>query len=338
MDNTDKKTENTGFHASSDLDLKRNDQSIDVNKYIHTADEEQIGLDIFEDSSNQNNLINRAQRSSVQTSLPESVRKKLFSKEHKEKISSRSRMILISAVIFVLITGIGLGTVFAVVGNKSNRIDVNFRYSTENKEVGTVKNTIKRESKYAYGIYYPFFGKETIDKEVEEQNSELIGDFLSKYKRYSPKEKGNGAVMFSDYSATDFVDYYQIVRKTEYKIPDGKTSERIYTLFYDIKNDKIIKGSDFFDSTFKQIVSVKIENYLKDNTKMSQEEIETITDYQRIRLDNFSLDSDYLYLYVDDSNGSTITVKLSLDSSITGHFKISYKTLKDYYDLAHQSV
>lgn len=314
---------------------------IDVEKYIHVDDDKNIGLDIFKDSSDSRSGGKISDPSSDMSkydslNISNSLKKKLFGKNKAHK-DSRVKIIVFSIVAFVLITAIGLGAVIHVSNKRNNSISVNFRYSTQNKDVGTVRNIIKRDVKYAYGIYYPHFGKETIDKTIERQNDEIISGFLSKYKSYISSDSGSGVVMFSDYSATDFADYYQIVRKTEYRISEDKTVEHVIGMFYDVRNDKILKGSDFFDSTFRQIISVKASDYLRDNTNMKKDYIEEITDNKKMKLDNFSIDSQNLYLYFDDPSGVTTTISFPLELSITGHFRISYTTLRDNYNMAHKT-
>ena len=310
-------------------------KNIDVEKYIHADDESDIGLDIFKESSSDSIPLKRVSNSSVK--IPDEV-KKITAAKQRKKANQKIRTYVTAVIVFMLCTAVGLGVVFAVAGSKNGTLNVNFRYSTDNKEVGNVNNIIKREKNYAYGVYYPTFSKVSVDEYISQQNDTIIDEFLSLYKHYKPEQKGTGAVLFSDYDSTDFVDYYQIVRKTEYRIPGEKTVERICTVFYDIKNDKVLKGSDFFDSNFKQIISVKAAKYLQDNTELKEEEIDEITNYRKINIDNFSFDRDNFYLYLKASDGSTLTLRFNTDSSITGHFKINFKTLNDNYELAHRYV
>lgn len=337
MNDVEKKGENMDFE---DGEINsRSSSSIDVDRYIHAVDESDIGLDIFKQSKGkaaQNNQAAVTSRTSA-SNIPESVKKKALSKNRKAK-NQKLRGIIVSVIVFVLITAIGIGTVLFISGRKNNILSVNFRYSTETKEVGTVKSIIKRDVKYAYGVYYPHFNKENIDLFIEQQNEKIIDTFLEKYKHFKPSAKGTGVIMFSDYESTDFVDYYQIVRKTEYRLPDGETTQHILTAFYDIKNDKVIVASDFFDSNFKQIISVKVANYFEENTSMSSDDISALTDYRKIDISNFSLDGSNFYLYINDINGNTVTIRFPLDSSIAGHFKINYKTLQENYNLSHKSA
>lgn len=332
----DEKNERRDFNGKS-----RNGNMLAAKRNMNDSSKasyKSVDNDVYFSSQARSSLRNSSSPGNVKTrnnvSLPVAGKQKKQVKNNHNRVQLKT--VLAFVIVFLLCTAIGLSTVFVIRARKNNALDVSFRYSIQNKDVGTVKNIIKTDIKYAYGVYYPFFDKDNLDNKIEKQNSEIIGNFLLKYKHYRSEKKGTGAVLFSDFETTDFVDYYQIVRKSEYRIPNENTTQHIVTLFYDVKNKKVLTASDMFDSNFRQIISVKISDYFKDNTDLSEDEISSITKNKKMNIENFSFDRNNFYLYVNDLEGNTVTIKMEADSTVTSHMKIEYDKLMEFYDEAHQ--
>lgn len=315
-----------------------------VDDYIRTASDDELGLNMFKEThkAQKNNIPSGNNNHREKTGALSNSKKnnkmnpKLLSSEQLQR-RSRNKIIIVSVIIFVLIISIGLSVFFGILSSQKDSLSVSFRYSDENKEMGEVEYKIKNYKNYAYGVYYPFFDNVVLDKKISSQNSSIIRSFLSKYRHYSPAKKGTGAVLFSDYSSTNYQDYILIVRTSEYRIPGEDTSYHISTIFYDTKNKKIMSGSDVFDSTFRDIISVKIKKYLKENTKYSDKQIENITNSQNLNIDNFSFDKDYFYFYISDINGDTLTVKFD-SNIIESHMKMDFDEIIKKYDEMHTDI
>ena len=315
-----------------------------VDDYIRTASDDELGLNMFKEThkAKKNNIpgINNNHIKKAGTLSNSNKNNKMkpqpLSREQLQR-RARNKMIVVSVIIFVLIISIGLSVFFGILSNKKDSLSVSFRYSNENKELGEVEYKIKNAKNYAYGVYYPFFDNVVLDKKISGQNSSIISSFLSKYRHYSPTKKGTGAVLFSDYSSTNYQDYILIVRTSEYRIPEEDTTYHISTIFYDTKNKKIMSAGDVFDSTFRDIISVKIKKYLKENTKYSDEQIENITNSQNLNTDNFSFDKNYFYFYINDVNGNTLTIKFD-SNLIKSHMKMDFDEIIKKYDEMHTDI
>lgn len=312
--------------------------------YIQTASDDELGLNIFKETkkANTSNVsVNKSLKQNGSVASHNLMQKKknnqaVLSREQLQK-RSKNRMIVVSVIIFVLCLSVGLGVFFSILSNKNNSLSVSFRYSDENKELGEVEYTIKNARNYAYGVYYPYFGNTVLDNKISAQSSSIISMFLSKYRHYSPSKKGTGAVLFSDYSSTDYKDYILIVRTSEYRIPDEETTYHICTIFYDTKNKKILSGGDVFDSTFKDIISVKIKKYLKENTSLTDKQIDSISNPRNLNTDNFSFDKNNFYFYINDTDGNTLTIKFD-SSIIKSHMKMDFDTVLNNEDEEHSQV
>lgn len=250
----------------------------------------------------------------------------------KEKFSLKEKIICIFTFVVCLI--IGLGTFFGIRNINNNKLNVNFKCTILNKDLGNVNSLTKSKSNYGYCVFYPTFNNSTIDDVVEKQNKTIINAFLKEYKSYKSDVEGKGAVLYSDYEMIDCGEYYQILRKNEYRIPDEENIYTYNTVFYDVKKDKVLSLNDVFDSTFKDYISHKIINYLDENTDLYESEIKKLKNNLPINEFFIDIENDSIHFYIANDS-DVFDVEFSIDSVIKSHMKIDFDSFTKLYNVKH---
>ena len=260
-------------------------------------------------------------------------KKSNFSKSVKnDKFTIKQKIICVFT--FIVCLTLGLGTFFGIRNINANKLNVNFKCTLVNKDLGNVNSLNKSTTNYGYCVFYPTFNVSTLDNFVDKQNKSIINMFLKEYKSYKTDVDGKGAILFSDYEMIDYGEFYQILRKNEYRIHDEENIFTYSSVFYDVKNDKVLSLNDVFDSIFKDYISPKIINYLDENTDIYESELTKLRN--NLSLNDFYIDieNNCIHFYISNEL-ENYDVEFSIDSVIKSHMKINFESLEKLYFAKH---
>ena len=186
----------------------------------------------------------------------------------KEKFSLKEKIICIFTFVVCLI--IGLGTFFGIRNINNNKLNVNFKCTILNKDLGNVNSLTKSKSNYGYCVFYPTFNNSTIDDVVEKQNKTIINAFLKEYKSYKIIKKGYIDIPDEEFYSNRYFyvkeEFYYLLKefetkkiKIKYELEekyDYKDNDNIGKLYVYLDKEKIFT-TDIYISIKKKKIKIK---------------------------------------------------------------------------------